>query len=352
MESLSKIDRPEAVDLEALASRELNDRFFHSEALFRRLPLEEKVRLVMAYSPRIFQVETTTRCNLNCPLCSTHHLRRGRAETPLEWVERLCGENPRMRYMCLHLMGEPLLSRSLFEIVGCLASRGVYSFFSTNGLLLEKKVDAILSSGLDKLSVSLDGITQDDLGKYRVNADLETILRGVRALVAKRSALNASRPLIQVQTIMFAHNEPKEAEIIRFFRSLGVDRIKLKTPSFEAFGGKNGQAGGLEDPSSAGVRRYSREREGYVKYRDRAVCRLLFQGFLLSDGSAVPCCVDYEGEAAFGKLTERGWGEIWASEQRRRALRRFFLGEIGACKRCSLGYGYSRTVFDRRERGA
>jgi len=267
-------------------------------------------------------------------------------------VRRIAEDNPRMEYACLHLMGEPLLSRSLFPIVRYLKGRGVYTYFSSNGMLLGDKVREILASGLDKVSVSLDGIHQADLARYRVNADLHRIVSGIRRLLEERRARGLSRPLVQVQTIMFPYNEEKEGEVVRFLKSLGVDRVKLKRPSFDTFGGKNDASSCFGRDMRDGHGKYSRKDRAYLKYRDRAVCRLLFQGFALSDGSVVPCCIDFDGVSAFGDLGRRTWREVWDSEARMDMLRRFFRGELEICRTCSLGYGYSSTVFDRDDQDA
>ena len=333
--------------VDILASPTLDPDFFKAEEVFRNMPLEEKVRRVLSYAPTTFQVETTTRCNLNCPLCSTHHLQRGRTETRLETVEKITEANPRMRFMCLHLMGEPLLSKSIFSIIEHLKSKGVYTYFSTNGMLLKEKAPEILASGLDKISISLDGIHQQDLERYRVGADLGRIVSGIRMLREERNARGLKKPLIQVQTLMFPYNETKESEVVRFLKAMGVDRIKLKKPSFDTFGGENQGSRRFERAHRDAVGKYSRERTDYMKYRDRAVCRLLFQGFALADGSVVPCCIDYEGRHAFGDLNNRTWAEIWSSGKRREVLARHFSGKLEVCKQCSLGYAYSTTVYDR-----
>jgi MoaA/NifB/PqqE/SkfB family radical SAM enzyme len=207
----------------------------------------------------------------------------------------------------------------------------------------------ILASGLDKISVSLDGIHQEDLARYRTNADLDRIVSGIRGLLAERRAGGWNRPLVQVQAIMFPYNEIKEADVILFLKSLGVDRIKLKRPSFDTFGGRNDASGCFGGEMRDGPGRYSRKDRAYVKYRDRAVCRLLFQGFALSDGSVVPCCIDFDGASVFGNLHRQRWGEIWGSAARMDMLRRFFEGKLDVCTNCSLGYGYSNTVFDRAD---
>lgn len=346
----SSVDSPRArIDVSALASAELNHAFLAAEREFRRLDIDEKLGMVMGYAPRVFQLETTTRCNLSCPLCSTHHLARGYSEMPPRLARRIVADNPQMKYACLHLMGEPLLSRSLFPIVRYLKARGVYTYFSTNGMLVEDRISDILASGLDKISVSLDGIHQEDLARYRTNADLDRIVAGIRGLLAERRAGGWNRPLVQVQTIMFPYNEIKEADVILFLKSLGVDRIKLKRPSFDTFGGRNDASGCFGGEMRDGPGRYSRKDRAYVKYRDRAVCRLLFQGFALSDGSVVPCCIDFDGASVFGNLHRQRWGEIWGSAARMDMLRRFFEGKLEVCTNCSLGYGYSNTVFDRAD---
>jgi MoaA/NifB/PqqE/SkfB family radical SAM enzyme len=342
------IEPSDQFHVDTLASGLMDADLLRVEEAFNRLGLDEKLDRVMSFSPGIYQVETTTRCNLDCPLCSTHHLSRGRRDMPLEVIRGMAEANPQMRYMCLHLMGEPLLSETLFPIVRHLKSRGIYTYFSSNGMLLEKHVPEILSSGLDKISISLDGVTQEDLVRYRRNADLETIVRGIKRLRDEREGLGVDHPLIQIQTIMFSYNEAKEASVIRFLTSLNADRIKLKKPSFDTFGGRNEKEkdpkSGLGEPSG----KYSRNDGAYARYRERAVCRLLFQGFVLSDGSVVPCCIDYDGRYAFGNLNRNSWAEIWFSKERRQMLTRYLQGKLGLCRECSLGYEYATTVMDRR----
>jgi MoaA/NifB/PqqE/SkfB family radical SAM enzyme len=335
------------IDWEVLRSPSVNPSLFQNEERFAGLPLEEKVAQVMGFSPRIFQVETTSRCNLNCPLCSTHHLQRGYSDMTVEQIQAIVADNPLVRFMCLHLMGEPLLCSSIFSIIKYLKSRGIYTYFSTNGMMLEEKAQEILSSGLDKLSISLDGINQEELTRYRKGASLGKILRGIQVIQKAKFTHKLVHPLLQVQTLMFSYNEAKESEVVAFLEGLGVDRIKLKKPSFDSFGGENDPEKGFDRARHNATGRYSRRAPGYVKYRDRAVCRLLFQGFALSDGTVVPCCIDYDGRHAYGSLKRQTWNEIGASDQRREVLEQYFSEGLGVCKTCSLGYGYSTTVYDR-----
>lgn len=342
---MKSVSSPTSINI--LAAPCLNRAYYGVERDFQVLSIDEKVDMITRHRPKIYQVETTTRCNLNCPLCSTHHLKRGYTEIREEIIRRISKDNPQITYMCLHLMGDPLLSNSIFSIIEYLKSKNIYTYFSTNGMLLEEKVQEILSCGLDKISISLDGINQEDLARYRVKADLKRILRGIKKLKHERDRRNSKHPLIQTQTIMFSYNQGKEDRIIPYLKSLGIDRIKLKKPSFDTFGGRNDRNEGFKRTCKDIVSQYSRKSSNYVRYRDRAACRLLFQGFVLSDGSVVPCCIDYDGSYAFGNLYKQKWQEIWSSEERRHILTRYFSGELELCRKCSLGYDYSTTVFDK-----
>lgn len=317
--------------------------YFEAEEEFISLPLEEKVLLLINYKPTIFQIEPTTRCNLNCPLCSTHHLKRGVIDLETNSFENLVTSNPQMRYATLHLMGEPLLSRNLFQYIRLLKQREVFTFFSTNGMLLKEKAKNVVDSMVDKVSISLDAINQEDLKIYRRNAQLDLILDGIRTLVNERNRRKLDRPIVQVQTIMFRYNEEKEEEVKSFLLSLGVDRIKLKTVSTESFGQKN--SNGSDIPWERLIpQRYKRNQKEKLFFKDRAVCRLLFQGFVLADGSVVPCCVDYDGKYAFGNLKVSSWDEIWYSEKRREVLKEYFEEGLTICKNCTMCYEYAWEV--------
>lgn len=317
--------------------------YFEAEEEFRLLPLEEKLLLLIKHKPTIFQIEPTTKCNLNCPLCSTHHLARGMIDLESSSFEKIVVANPQMKYATLHLMGEPLLSQNLFQYIKLLKQNDVFTFFSTNGMLLKEKAKDIVDSKVDKISVSLDAINQEDLKIYRRNAHLDRILNGIEALIGERDRRNLKRPIVQIQTIMFRYNEEKEEEVRSFLLGLGVDRIRFKTVSVESFGCKN--SNGSDIPWERLIpKRYNRDPKERLFFRDRAVCRLLFQGFVLADGSVVPCCIDYDGNYAFGNLRTDTWDEIWHSQKRWEILREYFEKGLNICRTCTMCYEYAWEV--------
>jgi len=327
-------------ELRLLQEYKLNKGYFEAEKKFSQLPLKQKVQILLSHRPRIFQIETTTKCNLNCPLCSTHNLKRGRLDLDIGILKRIVKANPQIRYVTLHLMGEPLMATDLFNEIKYLKEHSVFTFFSTNGMLLKEKVDDILNSKLDKISISLDATTQEELELYRKGANLERIVSGIKELVQKRNERKTKRPIIQIQSLMFGYNELKEEELVRRLWELRPDRVKLKTVSTNSFGAKNPKIDDIQWEKLI-PQKYLRDETSFIKYKDRAVCRMLFQGFVLADGTVVPCCIDYDGEYAFGNITTQTWDQIYHSNSRKAFLVDYFEGNINLCKSCSMGYEYS-----------
>ena len=62
---------------------------------------------------------------------------------------------PYTEYIYYHLMGEPLTHPELPEFIKMAGERGYKSIITTNGTLLGKRGDELLSSGLHKVNISL-----------------------------------------------------------------------------------------------------------------------------------------------------------------------------------------------------
>ena len=113
-------------------------------------------------------VEITNICNMNCSFCHGHSrpLKRMTADEFSVILEKLNGHT---NYIYYHLMGEPLTHPDLPLFLKMAGERGYKSVLTTNGTLLDKYGDAILESGIHKVSLSVhsfeDG-TEESFLKY------------------------------------------------------------------------------------------------------------------------------------------------------------------------------------------
>lgn len=306
----------------------------------RCLPEPLLLRLLALKRPRSAQLEATTACNLHCPLCVTHDLPRGRSVlTRAAVLNVLRGAGSRLKSVSFHVMGEPLLNPELPAMIADCEARGVRTSFSTNGMLLDRHVDALLDARLTYLSVAVDGATPEDYACYRKGGELDTVVANTRALVAARDARGLDRPTVQAQMVMFSYNEDREAEARAFLEGIGADVVSFKRPSYA---GRDTEAAHefLELVDHADdTRRYARPASRPEKlYRNQRVCPQLEHPTVLSDGSLVACCLDAVGDTRYADLNRDDFAAAWRGPARRELLRRFLRKELPVCAHCTLAF--------------
>ncbi|MDP2905992.1 MAG: radical SAM protein, partial [Candidatus Omnitrophota bacterium] len=138
--------------------------FNYSGYLFRVFP-----GLLSFVLPRTLVVEASNMCMLKCPVCATvNYSKRQKGLMPFELFKGLLDSiDWKLRRINFSYAGEPLVNPDLFKMVGYAAAKGIDSIVETNGMLLEDRIDDILSSGLYKLNIAFDGINQEMASLYR-----------------------------------------------------------------------------------------------------------------------------------------------------------------------------------------
>ena len=89
--------------------------------------------------------------------------------------------------------GEPILNKSFPEMIRY-ASQSPHKIRSTtsvnlNVLTNDKQIKGLLTSNLDALHVSIDGVTQEVYEKYRVGGNLETVFNNFKKLLASKRVI-------------------------------------------------------------------------------------------------------------------------------------------------------------------
>ena len=183
--------------------------------------------------PRFIMVENTVACNLRCVSCPRTRIRRlrSRISMSLDDVRRVATELrdagvQRVGYLNL---GEPFLSPNIrreLEIFREIHPQ-VWLATSTNGVPLDtddKREAALL---LDSLQFSLDGISQEMVGKYQRGTDFELARRNMKDLVAYRDVRTRTKPEIVWKYLLFRWNDRRSHldKAIELAREAGVDRV-------------------------------------------------------------------------------------------------------------------------------
>ena len=286
-------------------------------------------------------IEPTTACNLRCPQCISglRAFTRPIGRLQRENFEKLIDEiHKELIYLILYFQGEPYLNPDFLEMVAYASKKGVFTMTSTNGHFLdEKTATATVLSGLKRVVISMDGITQESYSKYRIAGELDKVLVGINNLVAAKKRLKSKTPLIDLQFIVFAHNENEIEGVKLLAKKLGVDRLLIKTAQIYDFEG-----GSELLPKNKEYSRYAAGVSGEYLINNKLSnhCWRLWRGCEITwDGRVLPCCFDKDAQHQMGHFPQNTFQTIWKGDTYNQFRTTILKGRkhIEMCKNCSEG---------------
>lgn len=291
--------------------------------------------------PLSIGIEPTTACNLRCPHCVSGQraFTRPTGRLQLQNYQRLLDEiSPELLYLILYFQGEPYLNPHFLEMVAYAYEKKVFTLTSTNAHFLdESSARLTVESGLSHLVISMDGTNQDSYEVYRKEGSYQKVVDGIQNLIAWKRKLKSRTPIVDLQFIVFKHNEGEISTVRELGKKWGVDRIKIK--SAQVYGYENDSEW---IPDNETHRRYTATADGFTIKNDLPNrCKKMWQGAEITwDGQVVPCCFDKNAEHLFGNAFESGFKEVWNHSQAYRDFRKkLFLDRksIEICKNCTEG---------------
>jgi cyclic pyranopterin phosphate synthase len=181
---------------------------------------------------RDLRISVTDRCNLRCTYCmpreifNEQHPFLPRAELlSFEEIERVAQAFMRMGVQKIRLTGgEPLLRKGVEKLIEKLVRLRTMEgkppevALTTNGVFLSNKAQALKDAGLSRITVSLDGLSEQT---FRAMSDstvsVSTVLTGIAA--AQRVGFES----VKVNMVVKRHtNEHEILPMVEYFRHSGV----------------------------------------------------------------------------------------------------------------------------------
>jgi sulfatase maturation enzyme AslB (radical SAM superfamily) len=181
-------------------------------------------RTQLASSPLRMIFDTTSRCNLRCVTChqsaTQEVIHYDLADADLRGLD-LAVE--RASQVFIAGMGEPLLSRATFDLVGRARSSGAYVETITNGTTLARGWR--LLPNVDMLYVSFDGGTPESYEAVRRHGSFHRLIAGLRGL------LESERRKICFNVVVCRQNVFTIPDIMQLATSLNIGHVHLQEMS-------------------------------------------------------------------------------------------------------------------------
>jgi radical SAM protein with 4Fe4S-binding SPASM domain len=180
--------------------------------------------------PYMLNLDTINVCNLECPFCvtGTKQLGRKQIRIPIDSAKAVIDKvKSHILIARFHNWGEPFLNKEIFELIRYAKDAGIYTTASSNLSVPTKNLaEKILDSGLDQIHVSIDGLEQDTLQKYRRNAKLDLVLKNIREIVALKKERGCDHPRLELAFLVFKHNEHEIDRLEDMRKELGVETFE------------------------------------------------------------------------------------------------------------------------------
>ena len=280
----------------------------------------------ISHYPTFLTIEPSNICQLACPQCpvgiAKKHPKGDTGTSPRNpfpyYPLSLLADCFRYAHTVqFYFQGEPLLNPRLPEMVHEAAQQGLYTIVSTNAQALDRAMaKRLVMSGLHRIIISMDGLSQSSYEAYRKGGSVEKARAAIRYLreereIARRQRLiSGDYPIIELQCLLLRSNEREQALMRKTYRLLGADRLTFKTAQFYDY-----HYGNPLMPTRDRDRRYEQCADGTYRMKRHPLRRLwhaltgispcyrLWAGCVLStNGDVLPCCYDKSHQHPYGNI--------------------------------------------------
>lgn len=288
---------------------------------YRKAWVENAEKQYVSEWPLLVDIETSSLCNLKCPMCYT---------TTEEFKEKVCAKliseelfykiideiSGKVCAIRLSLRGEPTLHPQLITFIKYAKEKGIkeVSFLTNGSRLSDDYIRGLIKAGVDWITISIDGLGKD-YENIRKPILFEEIYQKVKRFKEIKDEMNVHKPVIKIQGIWPAIKYNVE-EYYNLFEPI-TDSIAFN-PLIDYL-----------------------DHDTDIAYDEHFSCPQLYQRIIVAaDGKVLMCSNDEENMNVIGDLNEENLYDIWHGE-RLQNIRKIMKAPCGfkkipVCKKCYL----------------
>ena len=277
----------------------------------------KKTSFVFSY-PYWLTIDPSNICNLGCVCCPTGQKRGTRTQSimPLHKFKKIIDKlGPYILHIDFCNWGEPLLNKEISKMITYAKKFGPTMKIDTNLNIEMNEQGALelISCGVDRITFSVDGASQETYEKYRVGGDFNKAKENMKLLVNAKRKLNRTSPHLHWQFLVFKHNEHEIEKARVMSQEIGVDSIGFTAPFCS-----------IEMASTIGEFNKYKGKDGdtQIYKAPETFCEWPWNGITINaDGSVSPCCSVEDQKDDFDNIFNKPFWLIWNGKKYRQARR-------------------------------
>ena len=263
-------------------------------------------------------LETTSKCNLKCPMCIQSMDYPQTESMPDETFENVLSHIALMKIpsVCMNLTNEPTLDKKIYSRIRAIAAIDtvVDIHMNTNAVRLnERNAEQLLASGLTRLLIGFDAYSKEVFEKVRSGAKYDSVLANILNFLKMKQTLNLVFPVVRISFVRTSINEHEAAAWLEFWKEK-VDYLTIQEYITEA-----------HDDSRDYLFPLHHRKENLIDL-DNFYCQQPFErAAVRGDGMVLPCCQSAP-ELALGNVKHTVLSDIWSGKTVR-DLRQTFIDQ-------------------------
>lgn len=281
--------------------------------LHELLPLDKPLRVM---------IDPCDTCNFRCSFCFQSQYDFGKGsqmsiETFDRIMEQLTEFDGPINIIHLYGLGEPMINKNLPCFIKTIKERHIAKevAVTSNGSLLSQDFsDKLIEAGLDRLSISLNGLSDEDFKRVvGVKVSFQKIYDEIRYFYQHRKQCHLH---VKINGECFA--EEQHARFVELFKdctdSINIDHVVNEWSGLNI----DGSSGNLYTGGS--------------KIKSNICIDMLYEIVVHPDGSVSPCNIDYKYKSQnLGSIFDSTIKEIWNGK-------RLHVLQIENLKECFVSY--------------
>ena len=256
------------------------------EGLLRELEAEPEITQLL--HPEV-RYEVTDNCNASCIMCPRDKHEHGREHGIMDQAqyEKSIDEVVQLgaKQVVLTGFGEPMLDKRLEDKIAYANSKGLSTYFITNGsALTPRRSRKLMESGLSEMRVSFYGMRPETYNAVMQGLDFNRTMKGVLEFLRLRDEMKAPTR-VQISYLELPENK-SDTDAFREFWVTKVDAVEIWKP--HNFGDGRDYRTRMPDMKTS----CGRPENGPFQIQ--------------WNGEVIPCCYDYNNQIILGNAFEQG----------------------------------------------